>query len=222
MKNKMKLFNLTYENENYVSSIAPTTLPEDNYCLVEITYDIDKIEITSIKGIYVNEGKEKECILSDLNISEYILNLNKFLEEDIDKDKINLNFVEIVQDENERIKKIFIILLSSYLIYFNFLEFPFTISLDLLSNKMFSYFTSFNPTNLNEKSFFKQVSLLHRFFSTIFNSNNDISYKEEISYKEDILKILNQELDKTAKDIKEFKRKLLLDVNEKIKKQLNY
>jgi len=209
------LYNLTIEDDNYVSCKAPNTLPEENYCFVEINLDINSKNIKSVKATY-NFEIEKECILSDLDISEYMNKLDDFLKrEDIDKDKIQLNFIENIEDEDIRIKKIFVILLSSYLIYFNFLEFPFTISLELLNNDMFKYFTNFNPTNSLEKSFIKQVSLLHRYFSTIFeNENNDKDLEETIK------ELIDSEIKEIAKDIKEFKKRLLADVN-KNKKDVN-
>ena len=202
------LYNLTIEDDNYVSCKSPNTLPEENYCFVEINLDINSKNIKSVKATY-NFEIEKECILSDLDISEYMNKLDDFLKrEDIDKDKIQLNFIENIEDEDIRIKKIFVILLSSYLIYFNFLEFPFTISLELLNNDMFKYFTNFNPTNSLEKSFIKQVSLLHRYFSNIFeNENNDKDLEETIK------ELIDSEIKEIAKDIKEFKKRLLADVN---------
>ena len=224
------LYNLTLEDENYVSSESPSSLPEENYCFIEINYS--DLYIKSVKSTY-NFQIEKECILSELDISEYMNKLEFFLKrEDIDKDKIQLNFVENIEDEDTRIKKIFVILLSSYLIYFNFLEFPFTISLELLNNDMFKYFTNFNPTNNLEKSFIKQVSLLHRYFSTIFEDEKDINSKDinskdinskDINGNEDleekIKELVDIEIKEIAKEIKEFKKRLLADVN-KNKKEI--
>ena len=214
------LYNLTYDGDNYVSSKPPTSLPEQDYSFIEINYS-DK-HIKSVKGS-MNLEIEKECILSDLDISEYMNKLDLLLKrEDIDKDKIQLNFVENLEDEDIRIKKIFLILLSSYLIYFNFLEFPFSISLELLDNRMFKYFTDFAPTNALEKSFVKQVSLLHRYFSTIFEDK-----KENTDNFQDINKLIKEKIDdevkELSKDIKEFKKRLLADLknkNETLRKEI--
>jgi hypothetical protein len=190
----MKLYNLTYEDKYYVSSIEPTTLPLDNYCFVEIDYLNESIK--GIKGSYFLNGEIKECVLSDLIITPYIEKLKTFLNrEDIDKDKIHLNFVENLSDENERILKIFIILISSYLIYFNFLQFPYIISLDLLNNSKFKHFTSFSYTNNLQKCFVEQVSYLHRYFSDIF----DDVHLEEIFH-----------------EIRDYKKRLILDIDKKI------
>ena len=213
------LFNLTHEENNYVSGKAPNSLPEENFAFVEIHYTDN--HINSIKGSMNLDNLNKECILSDLDISIYMNKLEDFLKrEDIDKDKIQLNFIETIEDEDLRIKNIFLILLSSYLIYFNFLEFPFVISLDLLTNEMFLYFTNFSPTNSLEKSFIKQVSLLHRYFSTIFvsdnnDNDNDNDYDNSLNekkVKELVKELIDEEVKNIAKDIKEFKRKLLEDV----------
>lgn len=193
----MKLFNLTYQDDYYASCIRPTTLPDEDYTFVEIIYS--KNIIHSIKGFYKYDI-EKECILSNLDISIYMEKLEIFLKT-IDKDKIYINFVENINDNDERIRKIFITLLSSYLIYFNFLEFPYEISLEILSNKMFSYFTSFSPMNPLENSFMKQVSTFHRYFSKIFE--NDV--------EDEGIKKINNEVDKLVSEIKEYKRKFFKD-----------
>ena len=204
----MKLFNLTYQDNYYASCLKPTTLPEENYTFIEINYS--KSIIHSIKGYYKYDI-EKECILSNLDISSYMEKIDSFLKT-IDKDKIYINFVENVSDDDERIRKIFIILLSSYLIYFNFLDFPYEISLDLLTNKMFIYFTSFTPINPLEISFKKQVSTFHRYFSKIFENEDQI---------DEGIKKINDEVDKLVSEINEYKRKFIKDNDLKeIKKDL--
>ncbi len=168
----MKLYNLTYQDKYYSSGIEPKSLPEDNFCYVDVEYKDGNIR--SVQGTYVKDEVRKESVLSDLNVEIYIEKLKEFLKrDDLDKDKIHLNFVENVENEDERILKIFLILISSYLIYFNFLEFPYTVSLSLLSNEKFKYFTSFSPTSKLEVSFIDQVSLLHRYFSDIFSDGRD-------------------------------------------------
>jgi hypothetical protein len=191
-----KLYNLTHEDKYYVSSIEPTNLPEDNYCFVEIEY-VDENKIIAIKGNYKRGEIVKECILSDLMITKYIEKLNIFLKrEDIDRDKIHLDFVENISEETERITKIFILLISSYLIYFNFLDFPYTISLELLNNTKFKWFTSFSPTNDIEKSFMEQVSKLHRYFSPIFDDTDD-------------------KIDDIFNEIREYKKRLFADLDKR-------
>tara|TARA_R110001599_G_scaffold96905_3_gene250214 strand:- start:938 stop:1666 length:729 start_codon:yes stop_codon:yes gene_type:complete len=226
-------YNLTHENEYYASCLEPSSLPETNYTFVEITYHLEKEKILSVKGIRNIEGLEKECILSGIDLSIYMEKLNIFLTQDIDRDKIHLNFVET--DTENRIQKIFIILLASYLIYFNFLEFPFNISTDLLSNKMLKYFTEFTPLKTNETSYMEQVSLFHRYFSTLFentetetnadlNMVNDTKTNIDLNMvnnkieemKKDLEAVMNSRIDKIALEIKEYKRKLLADVNNKI------
>tara|TARA_R110002153_G_scaffold101574_1_gene237792 strand:+ start:133 stop:825 length:693 start_codon:yes stop_codon:yes gene_type:complete len=217
----LHFYNLTHENEYYASCLEPSSLPETNYTFVEITYHLEKEKILSVKGIRNIEGLEKECILSGIDLSIYMEKLNIFLTQDIDQDKIHLNFVET--DTENRIQKIFIILLASYLIYFNFLEFPFNISTDLLSNKMLKYFTEFTPLKTNETSYMEQVSLFHRYFSTLFENTetetnadlNMVNNKIE-EMKKDLEEAMNSRIDKIALEIKEYKRKLLSDVNNKI------
>ena len=169
----MKLYNLIYEDKYFVSCIAPSKLPDKNFCYVEIVFDEKRNNIMSVTGILQEEDGEnengaqskKESVLSDLDISPYIIKLKEFLKrEDVDKDKIHLNFVETIENEEERILKIFVILVSSYLIYFNFMQFPYVISLDLLNNEKFQYFTAFSSTNQMEEIFINLVALLHRFF----------------------------------------------------------
>lgn len=191
-----KLYNLTHGNKYYVSSIEPTNLPEDNYCFVEIEY-IDENKIIAIKGNYKRGEIVKECILSDLLITKYVDKLRLFLQkEDIDRDKIHLDFVENISDDAERITKIFILLTASYLIYFNFLDFPYTISLELLTNTKFKWFTSFSATNDIENSFMEQVSKLHRYFSPIFDDVDD-------------------KIDDILREIREYKRRLFADLDKR-------
>ena len=205
----MKLYNLIYEDKYFVSCIAPSKLPDKNFCYVEIVFDEKAGNISSVTGILQGEkeqdGQEgdenlqnrKESVLSDLDISLYIVKLKEFLKrEHVDKDKIHLNFVETIENEEERILKIFVILVSSYLIYFNFMQFPYVISLDLLNNEKFQYFTAFSSTNQTEEIFINLVALLHRFFSDIFKE------KEE-----------NTNL---IEEIKEYKRRLFIDIDKKI------
>ena len=204
----MKLYNLIYEDKYFVSCIAPSKLPDKNFCYVEIVFDEKAGNIESVTGILQGEKEEeqegdenlqnrKESVLSDLDISLYIAKLKEFLKrEDVDKDKIHLNFVETIENEEERILKIFVILVSSYLLYFNFMQFPYVISLDLLNNEKFQYFTAFSSTNQTEEIFINLVALLHRFFSDIFKE------KEEDT--------------NLIEEIKEYKRRLFIDIDKKI------
>ena len=221
----MKLYNLIYEDKYFVSCIAPSKLPEKNFCYVEIIFDEKAGNITSVTGVLQNEKEDaedeneeneeekntngrKESVLSDLDVSPYIAKLKVFLKrEDVDKDKIHLNFVENVENEDERILKIFIILISSYLIYFNFMQFPYVISLDLLDNERFQYFTSFSSTNVIEEIFINQVSLLHRFFSDIFSDTKDKRNANEEK---------NEEAANLIEEIKEYKRRMFSDLDKKL------
>ena len=206
----MKLYNLIYEDKYFVSCIAPSKLPDKNFCYVEIVFDEKAGNIESVTGILQGEKEEgqeeenrKESVLSDLDISLHIAKLKEFLKrEDVDKDKIHLNFVETIENEEERILKIFVILVSSYLIYFNFMQFPYVISLDLLNNEKFQYFTAFSSTNQTEEIFITLVALLHRFFSDIFKEK-----EEEEQEKENVNLI---------EEIKEYKRRLFIDIDKKI------
>ena len=216
----MKLYNLIYEDKYFVSCIAPSKLPEKNFCYVEIIFDEKAGNITSVTGVLQNEKEDeveneendeekntngrKESVLSDLDVSPYIAKLKVFLKrEDVDKDKIHLNFVETIENEDERILKIFIILVSSYLIYFNFMQFPYVISLDLLNNERFQYFTAFSSTNMIEEIFIRHVSLLHKFFSEVFENKKE---KKE----------MHEEAAHLIEEIKEYKRRMFSDLDKKL------
>ena len=223
----MKLYNLIYEDKYFVSCIAPSKLPDKNFCYVEIIFDEKAGNITSVTGVLQNDAGEdekedeendeekntngrKESVLSDLDVSPYIAKLKVFLKrEDVDKDKIHLNFVENVENEDDRILKIFIILVSSYLIYFNFMQFPYVISLDLLNNERFQYFTAFSSTNVIEENFINQVSLLHRFFSDIFTDIKDKGKRNEKEEKD-------EEAANLIEEIKEYKRRMFSDLDKKL------
>jgi len=204
----MRLYNLTYEDEYLVSCVKPVSLPEENYTLVEVIYSEDVIH--KIKGTY-KWDVEKECILTNLNISKYL----EKLKEIENNDKIFINLRETDLSESERIKQTFIILLSSYLVYFNFLEFPYNIDLHLLTNEKLKYFTSFSPMNNLEYSFMQQVCIFHRFFSQIFKEDVEKDVKNGIQK-------INNEVDKLVEEVKEYKRKFLKDINIKeIKKEIH-
>ena len=220
----MKLYNLIYEDKYFVSCIAPSKLPDKNFCYVEIIFDEKAGNITSVTGVLQNDaGREKEdeeddeekntngrkeSVLSDLDVSPYIAKLKVFFKrEDVDKDKIHLNFVETIENEGDRILKIFIILVSSYLIYFNFMQFPYVISLDLLNNERFQYFTAFSSTNVIEETFINQVALLHRFFSDIFTDTKDKRNANEGQ---------NEEAANLIEEIKEYKRRMFSDLDKKL------
>ena len=216
----MKLYNLTYKDDHFVSQLIPNSLPDNFYCYVEIFYDPVKKNINSVKGILAIKEKEdeqeQECVISDLDVKNYIEKLETFCKRtDIDLDKIHLPFVENIENNDDRVLKIFIILLSSYLIYFNFLKFPYQISKNLINNDALKRFTEFSYTNTLEKSFISQVSLFHRYFSEIFNETDTI-IEEIIEYKRRLILDLNKkiealELDKLQSDIKEVK-----DIKEKL------
>lgn len=196
------LYNLIYKDEYYVSTIPPTTLPTTNYTFIEIDFTNNKLN--GIKG----RNDDKTCIISDVDISMYLNKLNTFLErKDINFEKIQLNFVE--ENEENYIIIVFVILLSSYLVYCDLLEFPYIINTDLISNDKIQEFTSFSPITDNEKVFRYQVSLLHRYFSTIF----EVETKENKIEKEVNLGIqrIHKEVDKLVQEIKQYRKKLNQD-----------
>jgi len=225
----MKLFNLTYKDEQFVSCLSPTYLPDKNFSFIEIVYSKNKID--EIKGTYIFENEKKECIFSDLNIEFLLIKLKDFIErEDVDLEKINLKFIE--NDVKDRILKIFIVLLSSYLIYFEFLDIPFQISVDLLNDKNIKNFLTFSGKNSIEKNWLNQISNLDRWFSSIFENNNEKDEKDEKDEKNKIdvekekeiekatekgIQKINDEVSLILKEAKEFKKRLLKDMQDIIK-----
>jgi hypothetical protein len=215
MRIKMKLYNLTHEGKQYVSSYKPTHLPEEDFSYIEITYNEEKIE--KIIGIYNFDGYETESILQDIDIKTYLDKLGK----KTIPDKISLNFVE--NEENSNLK-IFIISLSSYLIYFDFLDLPFETSFDLFNNEMIRYFINMSPNNFIEKSWIEQVKYFYKCFFFILedeveNTDTNKNYIDEYideSINKGIEKI-NEEVFRLVKEVKEFKKKMLSDM--KIDKQ---
>lgn len=150
----MKLFNLTHNGKQYVSELAPSVLPSSNYSFIDITYSDS--EISSIVGTYLTDQKF-EIKLENIKL-EY--NLNIFIEQLSDKEQRSIlstvNFITLPntpkEEYNIRIKKIFILGLSSTLIYLYYLSlgrkeilspieftFPFPININLVDNKVFNY-----------------------------------------------------------------------------------
>ena len=70
------LYNLTYDEEFYVSTLHPDRLPEDDFSLIEIEYNDETVR--SIKGLYCYDGKQESLVLTDLEIMGYLKNLKDF------------------------------------------------------------------------------------------------------------------------------------------------
>lgn len=177
------LYNLTYEGVQYISTVEPDRLPEDDYSFVEITYDENLV--ISVKGIYYFNGKKDDMILSDLEIFHHFNKIKKF-----DND---LKFIGAPEPEDKN-NKIFILFVCSYLIYFSFMKIPFELSLDLLDNNAFSYVSSFKPNNSLETAWISQVNFLHKNFSYLFPS---IFSFENI----EIFDISNENMEEIEKDV---------------------
>ena len=200
----MKLFNLTFDKIQYVSSISPEFLPDDNYSFIEIEYN-DEI-VTSIKGTYIYDSIKKECILSDIDISLYLMKLLKVKEISYD--------LEFIKDPEcpkyTKITKIFILSLCSYLVYFDFKEIPFELSLEILDNNMFKYFLSYELNSNNndvELSWNEQVKQFSNSFTTVFPIIFDFETTmiekddvESLEIKEDII-IQNKVVEEEQEDI---------------------
>ena len=232
-----KLFNLTHNGHQYISTLSPSTLPEKDFSFVEISYINDIV--TSVSGSFDIDGESDQIVLSDLDLSQYLKKL-----EELDLNHLKIHFIGKKEDEeNEEHKddinkKFFILSLCSYLIYFYFMKFPEELSLDLLDNSMFSYLTSFSPINELEREWIKQVAIFHRTFSKLFknissNSNqsktsskveitedqkkyiaNFINYELKYAVKKAVDRI-NSEADQISEEIREYKKKSMRDVSKK-------
>jgi len=156
----MKLYNLTHRGKQYVSELPPSILPKTEYSFVEITYSYEMIE--SIKTVYFN-NLVSEINLQNLDLSvfgNFIDKIDQFISSlsDEDKEKI-LNSIIFIKlpDQNEepdniKIRKLFILGISSSLSYFYFMKselseqifgidfnFPFDIHLNLIDNNVYTY-----------------------------------------------------------------------------------
>lgn len=209
----MELYNLTYNDQQFISTLPPDRLPEDNYSMIEIEYD----KTAKVKGTY----KGEEIILENLDIASYVNKLKDF--------KSDLEFIgDDNANKEDKNVKIFILSLCSYLIYFDFMENK--SSIDLLDNEAFKHFLSLSPSNDVEKSWQKQISVFYNTFSYIFPSKwkSDIFKKDlEIYIKDyvkgyinrkliqidkatdDAIERINQEADEISNEMKTFRKKLL-------------
>ena len=174
-----QLFNLTFQYKQFVSTLPPTFLPDNDFSFVEITYN--ERTITSVKAIYnfsdaISNNISKECVLSDIDISKYLNNIKPLK-------NINLEFEGVKTDIENPTQKMFILSLCSYLVYTYFIEMPYETSLDLLDSEMFHIFTSHKPKNAVEKSWISQSSTFYNNFSYLF-SNRDVKKDREEKEKE--------------------------------------
>lgn len=216
MSKKISIFNIIHKDEYIFSVTDPNFLPDKDYSLIEIIIplrnnegDEEKIDFNKIivKGLHYMENsveKYKESIL-DLDLSYLETSLQTYLNrEDIDKDKIFLNFMEDIKRDDIYYKIIFICLVASYLTFFNFMDLPFYVNTELLCKEMISYFIDIPKLTSEEKSMTIQSSLLYRYFSPIF----PLKYKYRIdsaiiSKESDIIKDINaiqKEIDMQKKD----------------------
>ena len=186
------LYNLTYDSQQYVSTIAPNNLPEDEYSFIEITYDEEFIR--SVRAVYSFNDKKDEVILSDLDIFHYF---NK-----IKKVNVDVEFMGVSEVEDKEIK-FFILSLCSYLSYFSFMNLPYELSLDLLDNKAFSCFIKLDYTNELEKSWVIQVQDFQKSYSYLFPSkfNKEIIIENEYILEPEISLVEN--IDEDTDEINE-------------------
>src|SRR5665647_1321174 len=107
-----KLYNLTYEGKQYISTIAPTNYPVDNYSFVEITYD--NSIVISVKSNYILNGKKEDIILSDLDFFKYLKEAKDTKEAERTKDT---EFMGLEKQPENKTELIFILSVCSYLVY---------------------------------------------------------------------------------------------------------
>lgn len=253
---QQRLYNLTYEGKQYVSTIEPIKLPEDNYSFVEISYD-EKL-VTSVKAVYVIDGKKEDIILSDLDFLHYL--------RDLEGNINDVEFVGVVEQPKNKNELFLIINVCSYLVYFHFMKFDYELSLDLLDTKAIEYFISEKFTDVIQEAWKTQVSDFYKKYHYLFpslykieditSSNDNISQKERKEetksrnknhkkekreivnksvYKDNIKKYtkkklaeidvviekatelaiqrINKEVEELIKEVKEFKKKMLIDIS---------
>ncbi len=270
----MKLYNLTYEKDYYISRKKIQTFPETNFCLVECEYNLSKSSTKSstskissdnnkdksaILNIYKISGflkisktvesntesnpdtestnntdnEIRECILGPLDLTFLYSNFLKFMSDtNVNKEKIDLQIIDDdsatnydIDNENSdrRLLDIFIVLTSSYLVYMNFSDLPYNVSINVLTSDYIKEYILTLTDNSLEQNFQHQVNVLYKYFNRIFNSIsknsiNNLNYnetlKKEISdYLEEKFSEWNDTQDKIIDEIREYKRKLLLDLN---------
>lgn len=149
------LYNLTYDEEFYVSTLHPDRLPEDDFSLIEIEYNDETVR--SIKGLYCYDGKQESLVLTDLEIMGYLKNLKDF--------ECEIEFQGDPDIENKK-EKVFIVLVCSYLIYIAFIKDD--LSLELLNRETFKEFVTCSRKNEIVGSWISQVSYLDRNYGYLF------------------------------------------------------
>lgn len=244
------LYNLTFNDQYYVSTVHPDRLPKEDFSFVEIEYNNEIV--TSIKGIYCYDDEQDSIILNDIEIMNYLKKIRK------EECEIEFQGGDDVEDKN---LKLFVILICSYLCYIHFMKWEVELSLDLLDREAMKQYLEVPTSNEIDNCWKQQVKYLNEKFSYVIASSKineekeDIIEKEEISEEKlvselakkyvkeyakdyvrgymkeyfakkieeitkeikesekDALVNINNEADSIAKEIKEFKRKLLRDVS---------
>src|SRR5665647_961908 len=176
-----KLYNLTYEGKQYISTIAPTNYPPDNYSFVEITYD--NSIVISVKSNYILNGKKEDIILSDLDFFKYlkeIKHIKPLKEAERTKEAEDTEFMGLEKQPENKTELIFILSVCSYLVYFHFMNLPCELSLDLLDNNAIKFFlSSAKMSNPLFEAWNLQVDTFAKSFSYLFPSKFSLQ-KEEI------------------------------------------
>ena len=211
---QQRLYNLTYEGKQYVSTIEPIKLPEDNYSFVEISYD-EKL-IISVKAVYVIDGKKEDIILSDLDFLHYL--------KDIDNKTDDTVFIGVEEQPKNKNELFFIISVCSYLVYFHFMKFDYELSLDLLDTNAIEYFVSEKFTDVVQEAWKIQVSEFYKRYRYLFPSLYKIKglIEDTKTYKKKEKGKLNKNNDhgnKNHKDIiKKYTKKKLAEIDVVIEK----
>jgi len=215
-----KVHTLTCEGEYFVSSMEVKSVPEEDFCLVEIEYDAWKI--FKIAGLLKKGEEKRECVLENIDLSSFQEKYEQFFHSSMaDTSKIYLNFVEDVDNNYETTIKIFVILVSCYLVYVQFLDFPYTISMELLEMRYIKEFLETVPLNSLEDSFLEQISLLQRYFFNVITNKKQgemSEFEERCLEEEKKRKEVMGEMEALIEEIKEYKRKMISDIDKRLKK----
>lgn len=166
------LYNLTYQGMQYVSTRKPDNLPDSNYSLIEVTYNSNII--IRVKSLINYHGKKTELQLNDLEVMHYFPKIENI--------SIEKNFEGVDQPE-DKTEKMFLIYISSFLCYIEYIGQQsylksIDLSLDLLDNNAFDYF-------LKEKTeWSEEVSSLKKYFGFLFPSNYHFDKPEDVKKSE--------------------------------------